>query len=83
MSTISRRMTLTIESCVDNDGGYWVRLEFDDGNVFPATWKATAAEALARAAQLYDLIEPITPQAYPELVRIGAVVTGSQTETER
>ena len=50
------------------------KVELTDGDsVHPEVYKLTAKEALARAAQMLDIDEPIVPQSYPERIEIGEI----------
>lgn len=59
---------------VKTDYGYRVEQWFPDG-VAPQNEYDTPNEALARAAQLLGVKDPIVPQDWPERVCIGTVST--------
>jgi hypothetical protein len=68
---IKRGSMIAIEMTPD---GYCVHQWTPDG-VAPQSSYGTAAEAVARVAQLLRLSNPVPPQDWPEAVQVGNIVS--------
>jgi hypothetical protein len=53
--------------------GFFTVYQHSDGGVAPPSQYQTAAEAIARVAQLHGLKESIAPQSWPERVEVGSI----------
>lgn len=56
---------------IKSDYGWEVAHWLGSGGVAPTTTYDTSHEAAARALQLLNIKEPVTPQSWPESIQIG------------